>query len=162
MGYQITSTNDKEKNYVEYEIVKEWGFPRGRRTKIKDLSNQVYLACIFYVMYSFISMFSTIGASTYLRKIAVPEDIAPSLAMGVTILHATAIVVPVVAGIILNFVGYQIPFFIACAAALIMVGVTQRLNPEKQRTAGRVALDEARLASRAEAQATALDEGSPS
>jgi predicted MFS family arabinose efflux permease len=126
------------------------------------LSGQVYAACVFYVIYSFISQFSTIGASTYLRKIAVPEEIAPSLAMGVTILHATAIVVPVAAGIILNFVGYQIPFFIACAAALVMVGVTQRLNPEKQRTAGRVALDEARLASRAEAQAKALDEGAPS
>ena len=45
---------------------------------------------------------SSIGGATYLRKIAVPEDIASSLAMGVTILHATAIVVPVVAGFILN------------------------------------------------------------
>jgi len=113
------------------------------------LSGQVYLACVFYVIYSFISQFSTIGAATYLRKIAVPEEIAPSLAMGVTILHATAVVVPVAAGIILNFVGYQIPFFIACASALVMVGVTQRLDPAKQRTAARVALDEARLATRA-------------
>jgi len=113
------------------------------------LSGQVYLACLFYVIYSFIVPFSTIGASTYLRKIAVPEDVAPSLAMGVTILHATAVVVPVVAGIILNFVGYQIPFFLACLAALVMVGVTQRLDPMKQRTAARVALDEARSASQA-------------
>ena len=113
------------------------------------LSGQVYLACVFYVIYSFISQFSTIGASTYLRKIAVPEEIAPSLAMGVTILHATAVVVPVAAGIILNFVGYRIPFFVACGAALVMVGVTHRLDPVKQRTAARVALDEARLASRA-------------
>ncbi len=115
------------------------------------LSGQVVLACVFYVIYSFISPFSTIGASTYLRKIAVPEDMAPSLAMGITILHATAVVVPVVAGFILNFVGYRIPFFIACAAALVMVGVTRRLDPENQRTAARVALDEARSASRAEA-----------
>ena len=115
-----------------------------------------------YVIYSFISQFSTIGASTYLRKIAIPEEIAPSLAMGVTILHATAIVVPVAAGIILNFVGYQIPFFIACVAALVMVGVTQRLDPAKQRTVARVALDEARLASRTGLQATALDEGATS
>jgi predicted MFS family arabinose efflux permease len=124
------------------------------------LSGQVYLACVFYVIYSFIVPFSTIGASTYLRKIAVPKDIAPSLAMGVTILHATAVVVPVAAGIILNFVGYQIPFFIACLAALVMVGVTQRLDTVKQRTAARVALDEARLAEQAGGiQVTALDEG---
>ncbi len=64
---------------------------------------------------------------------------ASSLAMGVTILHATAVVVPVAAGFILNFVGYQVPFFIACGAALITVAVTHRLNPAEQRTAARVA-----------------------
>lgn len=110
------------------------------------LVGSVYLACLFYLIYSFIFPFSTIGASTYLRKIAVPEEIVPSLAMGVTILHATAVVVPVVAGYILNFVGYQIPFFIACGAALITVAVTQRLDPVRQRSAARVALDEARAA----------------
>jgi predicted MFS family arabinose efflux permease len=110
------------------------------------LVNSVYLACLFFLMYSFIQPFSTIGASTYLRKIALPEEIAPSLAMGVTLLHATAVVVPVVAGIILHYVGYKVPFFIACLSALVMVGVTQRLNPLKQRCPARVALDEARLA----------------
>jgi predicted MFS family arabinose efflux permease len=72
--------------------------------------------------------------------------------MGVTILHATAVVVPVVAGFILNYVGYRIPFFIACGAAVITVLVTTRLNPLVQRTAGRVALDEARLAAEAMAE----------
>jgi len=125
------------------------------------LSGNVYLACFFYVIYSFIFPFSTIGASTYLRKIAVPADVAPSLAMGVTILHATAVVVPVVAGFILNFVGYQVPFFIACIAALVTVAVTHRLDPASQRTAARVALDEARSAERAKtAAAAAADAGS--
>ena len=78
----------------------------------------VWLACAFYVIYSFIAPFSAIGAATYLRKIAVPADMAPSLAMGVTLLHATAIVVPVAAGMILNYVGYQVPFFIGCGFAL--------------------------------------------
>lgn len=110
------------------------------------VSNSVYLACVFFLVYSFIMPFSSIGASTYLRKIAVPEEVAPSLAMGVTLLHVTAVIVPVVAGIILNFVGYQVPFLIACAAALVTVGLTQRLDPLKQRTAARVALDEARVA----------------
>jgi predicted MFS family arabinose efflux permease len=110
------------------------------------LSNHVALACFFYIIYAFITPFSPIGAATYLRKIAVPEEVPPSLAMGVTILHATAVVVPVAAGFILNYVGYQIPFFIACGAAVITVFVTMRLDPEAQRTAGRVALDEARFA----------------
>lgn len=121
------------------------------------LAGNVYLACIFYVVYSFIAPFSSIGASTYLRKIAVPKDIASSLAMGVTILHATAVVVPVVAGFILNFVGYQVPFFMACGAALVTVAVTHRLNPAAQRTAARVALDDAKLAERPESGASAAD-----
>ncbi len=123
------------------------------------LANDVYLASVFYVIYSFIVPFSTIAASTYLRKIAVPEEIAPSLAMGVTILHATAVVVPVAAGIVLKYVGYQTPFFIACGAALVTVVVTHRLNPEKQRTAARVALDEAKLAESAAAGPAAVDTG---
>ena len=121
------------------------------------LSDNVYLACIFYVVYSFIAPFSIIGASTYLRKIAVPQDMASSLAMGVTILHATAVVVPVAAGFILNFVGYQVPFFIACGAALITVAVTHRLNPAEQRTAARVEWDEAQLADRPAPLVSAAD-----
>jgi MFS family permease len=107
------------------------------------LMNNVLLACLFYAIYTFITPLSPIGAATYLRKIAVPEDIAPSLAMGVTLLHATAIVVPVMAGVILNFTGYQIPFFIACGFACVNAIVTLRLDPKAQRSAARVALDEA-------------------
>jgi hypothetical protein len=102
----------------------------------------VWLACAFYVLYSFIAPFSAIGAATYLRKIAVPADIAPSLAMGVTLLHATAIVVPVAAGMVLNYVGYQVPFFIGCGFALVAAAVTLRLDPVGQRTAAKAALDE--------------------
>ena len=113
------------------------------------LMGNVWLACVFYVVYSFIAPFSAIGAATYLRKIAVPADIAPSLAMGVTLLHATAIVVPVAAGLILNYVGYQVPFFIGCGFALVAALVTLRLDPLEQRSAARVALDEAGRAGRA-------------
>jgi len=106
------------------------------------LMGNVWLACVFYVIYAFISPFSVIGGATYLRKIAVPADVAPSLAMGVTLLHATAIVVPVAAGMILNYVGYQVPFFIGCGFALAAALVTLRLDPVGQRSAARVALDE--------------------
>jgi len=120
------------------------------------LMNNVLLACLFYVIYSFITPLSPIGAATYLRKIAVPEDIAPSLAMGVTLLHATAIVVPVMAGVILNFVGYQIPFFIACGFACVGALVTLRLDPQAQRSAARVAID---ASSRGAEQAAAANPG---
>ncbi len=110
------------------------------------LSGNVWLACFFYLIYAVISPFSYVGAAVYLRKIAVPADVSASLSMGVTLLHATAVVVPVVAGYILNFTGYRVPFFIACGFALANFFVTLGLDPAKQRCAARVAMDEAALA----------------
>jgi MFS family permease len=107
------------------------------------LARNAWLAAFFYIIYVLITPLSSIGGSTYLRKIAVYEDVPSSLAMGVTILHATAIVVPVAAGFILNYTGYQIPFFIACGFAIVNFAITLRLDPVKQRSAARVALDEA-------------------
>lgn len=110
------------------------------------LAGNVVIACICYLIYAFIMPVSPIASSTYLRKIAVPEEVAPSLAMGITLAHATAVIVPVAAGFILNFVGYQVPFLIACGFALTTFAVTFKLDPETQRSAGRIAADEARLA----------------
>ena len=109
-------------------------------------THNVAVACGCYVVYTFIAPLSSIAASTYLRKIAVPVDIAPSFAMGTTMQHAAAIVVPVTAGIILNYAGYQIPFLIACGFACLNFIVTQRLDPVAQRSPARIALDSARLA----------------
>ena len=110
------------------------------------LANNVVIACLCYVIYSFVMPLSPIGAATYLRKVAVADDVAPSLAMGVTLQHAAAIVVPIATGIILNYVGYQIPFLIACVFASSTFFVTRRLNPATQRSAARIALDNTRLA----------------
>jgi hypothetical protein len=63
--------------------------------------------------------------------------------MGVTLLHATAIVVPVVAGMILNHVGCQVSFFIGCGFACTAALVTLRLDPMRQRSAARAAIDDA-------------------
>jgi len=95
------------------------------------------------VIYSFIFPLSYIGSSTYLRQIAPPEELAPSLAMGVTMQHVAAIIVPLAAGYILNFVGYQIPFIIACVFAALTFFVTRRLSPDTQQVASRVAPQEA-------------------
>ncbi len=109
-------------------------------------THNVVVACGCYVVYTFIAPLSSIAASTYLRKIAVAEEIAPSFAMGTTMQHAAAIVVPVTAGVILNYAGYQIPFMIACGFACLNFIVTQRLDPKAQRSPARIAADNARLA----------------
>jgi MFS family permease len=111
------------------------------------LVDNVYFAAGCYVVYSFIFPLSSIGAATYLRKVAVGREIAPSLAMGVTLNHAAAIVVPITTGFILNFVGFQVPFLIACVFAIFTIFVTRRLDPPTQKSPARIAEDEARAAS---------------
>jgi predicted MFS family arabinose efflux permease len=108
------------------------------------LIDNVYIASLSYVAYSFIFPLSSIGAATYLRKVAVVDEIAPSLAMGVTLQHTAAIVVPVTTGFILNYVGYQVPFLIACGFAVVTYFVTLRLDPTTQKSPARIAEDEAR------------------
>jgi len=103
----------------------------------------VVVACVFYCVYTIIGPLAPIGNSTYIRKICAPADLAPSLAMGLTLAHATAVVVPVAAGFILNYVGYQVPFFLACGVAMVTFFVTLRLDPVAQRCPARVAADEA-------------------
>ncbi|HEV2529074.1 MAG TPA: MFS transporter [Thermomicrobiales bacterium] len=112
------------------------------------LIDNVGVAIVGYVLYSLIMPLSSMGASTYLRKIAPAEDIAPSLAMGITMQHAAAIVVPVAAGAILNYAGYQIPFLIAVVFAALTIPVTQRLDPANQKSARRLAQDAARASGR--------------
>lgn len=101
-----------------------------------------------YIIYSFIFPFSGIGAATYLRKVAPADEIAPSLAMGLTMQHAAAVVVPIATGYVLNYVGYQLPFLVACGFACLAFLVTRRLSPETQKT-------QRRLEEESEARATA-------
>ncbi len=106
-------------------------------------TTNVVVACACYILYTFITPLSPIASATYLQKIAVPSDLAPSFAMGTTMQHAAAIVVPVTTGFILNFVGYQIPFMIACAFATLTFFVTRKLDPDAQRVAESPADEEA-------------------
>ncbi len=110
------------------------------------LVQNVYIAGLCYAIYSFIMPLSSVGSATYLRKVAASDDVAPSLAMGVSLQHAAAIIVPVTTGFILNFVGYQVPFLIACVFAFMAVIVTRRLNPAEQKAPERLAEDAARAA----------------
>jgi predicted MFS family arabinose efflux permease len=109
------------------------------------LVDNVAVAVLCYVIYSLIFPISGMGAATYLRKVAVADEVAPSLAMGVTLQHAAAIVVLVATGAVLNYVGYQVPFLIACGFAMLTFFATRRLAPERQKSPRRLA-EEAQLA----------------
>lgn len=110
------------------------------------LADNVVLAVACYIIYAFIFPISGIGATTYLRKVAAADELAPSLAMGVTLQHAAAIIVPVATGFVLNYVGYQVPFLIAGVFACLTFIVTRRLEPESQKSPRRIQEDAARAA----------------
>lgn len=124
------------------------------------LVQSIYVAAICYAIYSFIMPLSSVGSATYLRKVAATNDIAPSLAMGVSLQHAAAIVVPITTGFILNFVGYQVPFLIACVFAFVAVIVTRRLNPATQKAPERLAQDRERARALAAMDDSGEEQGS--
>lgn len=66
-----------------------------------------------------------IGIRTYFQKHADPKDIAPSMAVGFTINHITAVVVPVIGGI-MWLQNWQLPFLGAAALALCSLFVVLR------------------------------------
>ena len=95
-------------------------------------SQNVWMLYVFYLGYLWLFLFY-VGTTTYLKKIARREDIAPSLAMGVSLAHLTAIIVPVIGAALWSRLGYQFPFLfgtVFCIASLIL---TQRIDVDAQR-----------------------------
>ena len=78
---------------------------------------------ILYVFDHIFFNFST-GIKTYFQKIADPRDIAPSAAVGFTINHIAAVVLPVIGGI-LWMVDYKIPFLFGAFFSLISLCLVQ-------------------------------------
>ena len=81
------------------------------------------VAGIMYVLDFLIFNFN-VGVRTYYQKIAAPEDMASGMAMGFTINHIAAVVVPVLGGV-LWMVDYKIPFFIGVGLGAISLALTQ-------------------------------------
>ena len=88
---------------------------------------------VLYVLYCLDNLFflGSIGLTTYLNKIADPEDVMPSLAMGVSMNHIAAVAVPVIGGLMWMKFGYQIPFFIGAVVVAISVLAVFRMRAEK-------------------------------
>ena len=95
-------------------------------------SPNVWFAYVFYLGYNFLFLFS-IGTTTYIKKIARQEDLTPSLAMGVSLAHLTAIVVPVFGAALWDQLGYRFPFLFGTIFVLLSLYFTQKIDIEKQR-----------------------------
>jgi len=67
-----------------------------------------------------------IAIRTYFQKISDPQDIAPSMAVGFTINHIAAVVMPVLGGIAW-MVDYRIPFIAGACMSLISLIAVQKI-----------------------------------
>lgn len=84
------------------------------------------LVAALYVIEQLFTNFS-MAIRTFFQKIGDPRDIAPSMAMGQTINHVSAVILPIVGGM-LWMIDYRIPFIMGIGIALIALGMTQLIR----------------------------------
>ena len=86
-------------------------------------------ALIAGVLYVFDHIFFnfSIAIRTYFQKIGKPEDIAPSMAVGFTINHIAAVVIPVIGGLIW-ISNYKLVFLVAAGLSLISLFAVQLIR----------------------------------
>ena len=90
------------------------------------LTGNRWVAAGLYVVDNLLFYFS-IAIRTYFQKVADPADIAPSMAMGFTINHIAAVVLPVIGGA-LWLVDYRIPFVAAAVLSLVSFVAVQKIK----------------------------------
>lgn len=95
-----------------------------------------YLAAGLYILDNLFYNFS-MAIRTYFQKIADTPDIAPSMAVGFTINHITAVIIPFIGGI-LWMLHYQIPFFAGAGLSFASLTLIQcmRTRARVPQTAG--------------------------
>jgi predicted MFS family arabinose efflux permease len=76
----------------------------------------VWLLSLAYIGINFMLM-SRIGLDTYVNRVASPEDLAPTLTTGVSLNHITSVGMSLVAGSLVNSLGYET----LCLGAAVMI-----------------------------------------
>jgi hypothetical protein len=85
-----------------------------------------WIVTILYIVDHIVFNFS-IAIRTYFQKVGDPRDIAPSMAVGFTINHIAAVVIPVVGGLAW-MVDYRIPFFAGAVFSLFSLSAVQLIK----------------------------------
>jgi len=88
----------------------------------------VFLYIADHVIFNF-----SIGIGTYFQKIAEPEDIAPSAAVGFTINHIAAVALPVLGGY-LWMIDYKIPFLGGAVMGFVSLCLVQLIKLKPRTT----------------------------
>jgi predicted MFS family arabinose efflux permease len=83
------------------------------------LVNNVWFLGLMLVFINFLGQFS-IGLSTYVNRVAPPEELTPTLSTGVSINHVTSVGMSFMAGALLPVLGYKA----LCWGAVIIIGLS--------------------------------------
>ena len=88
---------------------------------------------IVAILYIFDHIFFNfaIAIRTYFQKVSDPRDIAPSMAVGFTINHIAAVVIPAIGGL-LWIVDYKIPFLAGAGMSVISLAAVQLIKIPKE------------------------------
>lgn len=92
------------------------------------IENAWIVAALYIVDHIFFGF--SMGINTYFHKTGDTKDIAPSMAVGFTINHISAVVIPVFGGL-LWMVNWQIPFIAGALLSLVSLGFVQKIRIEK-------------------------------
>lgn len=92
------------------------------------LENKYIVASLYILDHVFFSF--AISINTYFQKNAEPQDIAPSMATGFTINHITAVIIPIIGGL-LWMQNWRIPFFAGAFVALVSLYFAQKVKTNK-------------------------------
>ncbi len=92
------------------------------------LVQRVVVLEVLWVVDSILFSFG-VGITTYLNRIVRPGEMTPSLAMGQTMNHVAAVVIPVAGGLLWHRFGYHAPFWCGVVAALASLLITQAVLP---------------------------------
>lgn len=87
-----------------------------------------YIAALLYILDHVFFNFA-IAIKTFFQKIADPKDIAPSMAVGFTINHIAAVILPTIGGL-LWLIDYKIPFLAGAVLSLISLAAVQLIPAE--------------------------------
>jgi predicted MFS family arabinose efflux permease len=81
---------------------------------------------VLYCLDSFFFLFS-MGLTTYLRRLAGPEELTSSLMMGLTFNHVAAVIVPILGGLVWERYGYESAFWAGVGIVALSLALCRRL-----------------------------------
>ena len=87
--------------------------------------SKLVIAFLFILDHIFFNF--SIAIRTYFQKVGDPRDIAPSMAVGFTINHIAAVVLPAAGGL-LWVIDYRIPFFAGAVLSIVSLMAVQRIK----------------------------------